>query len=69
MKYLQWAIDTLLLEEIMNSTIKRLDINYLKEALYNQNIEIYRTDIDNQKHFELRNEEGQACCRIQLTML
>ncbi len=69
MKYLQWAIDTLLLEETMNSTIKRLDINYLKEALYNQNIEIYRTDIDNQKHFELRNEEGQACCRIQLTML
>ena len=69
MKYLQWAIDTLSLEEVMNSTIKRLDINYLKEALYNQNIEIYRTDIDNQKHFELRNEEGQACCRIQLTML
>lgn len=69
MKYLQWAIDTLSLEEIMNSTVKRLDINYLKEALYNQNIEIYRTDIDNQKHFELRNEEGQACCRIQLTML
>ncbi len=69
MKYLQWAIDTLSLEKIMNSTIKRLDINYLKEALYNQNIEIYRTDIDNQKHFELRNEEGQACCRIQLTML
>ena len=68
MKYLQWAIDTLSLDDIMNTTIKRLDINYLREALYNQNIEVHRTDIDNQKRFELRNEEGQVCCRIQLTV-
>lgn len=69
MKYLQWAIDTLSLDDIMNTTIKRIDINYLREALYDQNIEVYRTDIDNQKRFELRNQEGQACCKIQLTML
>lgn len=69
MKYLQWAIDTLSLDNIMNTTIKRIDINYLREALYDQNIEVYRTDIDNQKRFELRNQEGQACCKIQLTML
>ena len=68
MKYLQWAIDTLSLDDIMNTTIKRVDINYLREALYDQNIEVYRTDIDNQKRFELRNQEGQACCKIQLTM-
>ena len=69
MKYLQWAIDTLSLDEVMNTTIKRIDINYLREALYNQNIGIYRTDVDNLKRFELRNEEEQACCKIQLTML
>lgn len=69
MKYLQWTIDTLSLDEVMNSTIKRIDINYLREALYNQNIGIYRTDVDKLKRFELRNEEGQACCKIQLTML
>ena len=68
MKYLQWAIDTLSLNEIMNSTIKRLDINYLREALYDQNIDVYCANIDNQKRFELRNENGQACCKIQLTM-
>jgi acyl-ACP thioesterase len=68
MKYLQWAIDTLSLDDIMNTTIKRLDINYLREALYNQNIGVYSDDFNNQKRFELRNEAGQACCKIQLTM-
>lgn len=68
MKYLQWAIDTLSLDEIMNGSIKRIDINYLREALYNQNIQIYNETVDNNRKFELRNEEGVACCRIQLTM-
>jgi acyl-ACP thioesterase len=68
MKYLQWAIDTLSLNEIMNNTIKRMDINYLREALYNQNIQIYNETMDNNRKFELRNEDGVACCRIQLTM-
>ena len=68
MKYLQWAIATLSLDDIMKTTIKRLDINYLREALYNQNIGVYSDDFNNQKRFELRNEAGQACCKIQLTM-
>ena len=69
MKYLQWAIDTLSLDEIMNTTIKRLDINYLREALYNQNIAVYSTTKENLKRFELRNEEGVACCKIELTLV
>ena len=68
MKYLQWAIDTLSLDDIMNTTIKRLDINYLREALYDQNIQIHCEMVENIRKFELRNEEGIACCRIQLTM-
>lgn len=69
MKYLQWAIDTLSLNEIMNKKINRLDINYLKEALYNQNIAIYNSTNETSKCFELRNELGQACCRIEITLL
>lgn len=68
MKYLQWAIDTLSLDDIMNTTIKRLDINYLREALYDQNIQIHCEPVENVRKFELRNEEGIACCRIQLKM-
>ena len=68
MKYLQWAIDTLSLDDIMNTTIKRLDINYLREALYDQNIQIHCEMVENIRKFELRNEEGIACCRIQLKM-
>jgi acyl-ACP thioesterase len=68
MKYLQWAIDTLSLDDIMNTTIKRLDINYLREALYDQNIQIHCEMVENIRKFELRNEEGIACCRIQLNM-
>ena len=69
MKYLQWAIDTLSLNEIMNKKINRLDINYLREALYNQDITIYNSTNETSKCFELRNESGQACCRIEITLL
>lgn len=68
MKYLQWAIDTLSLDEIMNKKVIRLDINYLKEALYNQNIAIYSNSEEDNKCFELRNEARQACCKIRLTL-
>ena len=68
MKYLQWTIDTLSLEEIINGTINRIDINYLREALYDQNIQIHSEITENCHKFELRNEEGVACCRIQLSM-
>lgn len=68
MKYLQWAIDTLSLDEIMNKKINRLDINYLREALYNQNIAVYSNTKVDSKYFELRNESGQACCKIEITM-
>ena len=52
----------------MNKKVIRLDINYLKEALYNQNIAIYSNSEEDNKCFELRNEAGQACCKIRLTL-
>ena len=66
MKYLQWAIDTMSLEEIMTKTVRRLDINFLREALYGQKIAVYSQEIDNIRLYELRNEDGQACCKIEL---
>ena len=69
MKYLQWAIDTLSLDEIMNKKISRLNINYLREALYNQNIAIYSKTKEDSKCFELRNETEQACCKIEITLV
>lgn len=66
MKYLQWAIDTMTLDDIMNKKAKRLDINFLREALYNQNIAIYSCVTNESNLFELRNEEGLACCKIEI---
>lgn len=68
MKYLQWVIDTLSLDEIINGRINRVDINYLREALYGQNIQIYNETTEENRKFELRNDEGMPCCRIQLTI-
>ncbi len=67
MKYLQWALDTMSLEDIMTKKIKRLDINFLREALYGQKIEVYAQETENMRQYELRNEEGLACCKLQLT--
>ena len=68
MKYLQWALDTMSLDDIMTKKVKRLDINFLREALYGQKIEIYTQETDNTRQYELRNEEGLICCKLQLTL-
>lgn len=73
MKYLQWAIDTLPAEYLMNHTPKQCHINFTHEALPGQTISIHHvaaytdnTESDTEHTFELTNDEGRVCCRIRL---
>lgn len=67
MRYLQWALNTIPLTYLSETKIGRVDINFTKETLFGEQISIDRGITDNGFVFDIRNEEGQGCCKIRLT--
>lgn len=49
-KYLEWAIETIPLNIIMNYTLEDINITYEKEATYGDSIKVF-TEIDNKDNF------------------
>jgi len=66
MKYLEWMIDLFPLEVFLHQKVKRMDVNYMNEALFGDVIEIHQ-DITkpNQCIFDLRRGE-EMICRAQI---
>lgn len=67
MRYLQWALNTLPIEQLCTTPIVRLDMNFTKEALYGETIAVARRKKENTLLFDMRNQEKQCCCKIRLT--
>lgn len=51
-KYIEWVIDTLPAEILQRKKIKELKINYITEARFGDNIEIYASDFENGIYFQ-----------------
>lgn len=66
MKYLEWMMDLSPLEFFLNQKIKRIDINYINEALFGEVVEIYQDNtLPNRSLFDLRRGE-EMICRAQV---
>jgi medium-chain acyl-[acyl-carrier-protein] hydrolase len=66
MKYLEWMIDLFPMEVYLNQKIRRMDINYINEALFGDVVEIYRETLQPDQYvFDLRREE-EMICRAQI---
>lgn len=66
MKYVEWVVDTLPLDSFDGGGVKRLDINFLHEAVWGDKISIYSASTDGGVGFELRDTQECALCRILL---
>lgn len=66
MKYVEWMIDTLPIEQFGEHSLKRFDVNFLREARYGQAIEILSQTSPERSFFELRDENAKPICRAQL---
>ena len=64
MKYIQWVIDTLPIEKIKKG-IKKIDINYIKEALYGDELLIQHYSKEEKDIFEIK-KHNDICCKIAL---
>ena len=63
-KYIQWAVDTLPLERLTEGQMKRLDINFIHETRYGQQVQVYYEEGECGDRFEVRlMPEGTTACK------
>ena len=60
-KYLEWCLDVANAEQILNNSIKALNLNYLQELNYNDAIEIHHTE-----NSFLITKEGKNCFALEI---
>ena len=67
MKYVQWMVDMLPLEKLTSQRLRRLDINFLHETRYGQQVVIAMENSEEADKFEIRPEgSDQAACKAAL---
>lgn len=66
MRYIEFAFDTLPIEELEKLSALRMDINFIKEARYGDMLSLAREQSDAQYQFEIRNGAGEPLCRMAL---
>ena len=69
--YLRWVIDALPPETLKNGVIETLSVNYLAEAMWNDELSIIVSSPDNGSPWrvEVRKEpEHKSLCRVELTL-
>lgn len=66
MKYVEWMLDTYHLDKLYNCSIKRFDINYLREALFGEEVYIFRSEADKAHVIDIRNANGVSLCKAQI---
>lgn len=65
MNYVRMVLDTLPIEVLKESSGARLDINYIHETHFGEQLTIVSDGADNPL-FEIRSEQGTAACRIKI---
>ena len=66
MRYIDIIFDTLPIEVPEQLNGFRLDMNFVKEARYGDNLVLMAEERDGARMFEYRNEAGDALCRMAL---
>lgn len=66
MKYVEWMLDTYPLEKLYQHRIRRFDINYLREALFGEEVHIFRSACGEGDEIDIRNAEGTSLCKAHI---
>lgn len=68
MRYVQWISDCLSVDTYRTKSIKRFDINYMNEIVYDEQVSIFAKQTgENMFDFEIMNAE-KASCRAKLLL-
>lgn len=66
MRYIDFAFDALPIEIPENLKAVRVDLNFMKEALYGDTLSLLHKEEENRHCFEFRNDAGEPLCRMAL---
>lgn len=62
MRYVEWISDCFTLDTYKERQIKRFEINFINEILFNEEVSVYMQEADtNDFRFELRKDSKSAC--------
>lgn len=68
MKYIEWMIDGLPVDELVSGRLRRIDINFLKEAVLGQRLSLHTLPDDPSRRYEIRDAaSGEPLCRCSFT--
>ncbi len=67
MKYLQWVVDTIPFDVIETKNFRRVDINFIHESRYGQQLSI-AASLGDEYLYEIRNDQSTPICRIAIKM-
>ena len=66
MRYLEWISNVFPLEHYINNSLRRFEINFMSELVFDDEVEIYKQEINaNTYLIELKNQ-GQPACRAKI---
>ena len=68
MRYIDFAFDSLPIEVPEKLSAMRMDLNFMKEALYGDTLSLASESNDNAYNFEFRNSNNEPLCRIALEL-
>lgn len=69
MKYVQWMVDMLPLEQITSGKLRRLDMNFTHETRYGDEVTIHLQQKEKLSLFEVRTSEDVAACKASLNWI
>lgn len=66
-KYLEWCLDTIDPSIMLEHRVKAIDMNFLRELSYNDEVEIHQSIEEHQIQFKItHNEQVNFVCRLEL---
>lgn len=66
-KYMEWAVDSLPEEVLLNQNIDSFTVNFIGEAGLGNIISLWKTEANSEHHVSVRNDStGKELCRIKM---
>ena len=68
MRYIDIVCDALPIDDLERLNAVRMDMNFMRESRYGDELSLYAERRDHARVFEYRNGEGEALCRMSLEL-
>lgn len=66
-KYIEWMLNLFLKEQFLKSELQRIDVNYLAECFFEDEVRIFKTAPNENKYIvDMEKADGKSVCRAWL---